>query len=551
MANLRENAFMPVRVTKAISISRLLLMAVIICSLGRHQAAAQGVALDFAVAIGGVDADQGHDIAVDGSGNVYTTGEFGGAVDFDPGDGTAIMTADILDSVFISKFDSAGNFVWARSIGGTGVDHRLSDSHLALDVAGNVYLSGRFWGAIDFDPGPGVELLTGEPFDTFILKLDSAGSFVWARHIHGERHVEARSIAADFLGNSYITGEFEEVVDFDPGPEVAELGSPDMKSMFVLKLDAAGNYVWAKAIGERIVQPVYSYGIAVDDAGSVYTTGRFNQTVDFDPGPGVVNLTSDRAGSAFVCKLDWEGELVWAVPMIGFLGSWGFDIAADGSGNVFMTGNTEHTVEPNVDSVHDILVQKLDFTGQRMWLHKIGEASARQRGHGIATDESGNAYITGFFEGTVDFDPGPGENILTSRGKEDIFISKLDSDGRFVWAHACGDYESDSGVAVAVDRHGGVYTTGRFLGTADFEPGPGVANLTSNGSFDAFVSKFQEVVLAPEDINGDSASDAADVQLVINAALGIDIGQFDGDVNDDEATNAQDVQLVINAVLGL
>jgi hypothetical protein len=113
-------------------------------------------------------------------------------------------------------------------------------------------------------------------------------------------------------------------------------------------------------------------------------------------------------------------------------------------------------------------------------------------GRGIALDSNGNIYTTGYFAGVVDFDPGPGTFYLWSEwGMPDIFISKLDSNGGFVWAKSMGAGSDDIGHDIAVDSSDNVYTTGHFGGTVDFDPGPGTFNLTSVGGVDIFVSKLQ------------------------------------------------------------
>jgi hypothetical protein len=119
---------------------------------------------------------------------------------------------------------------------------------------------------------------------------------------------------------------------------------------------------------------------------------------------------------------------------------------------------------------------------------------------GIAVDSSGNVYTTGRFHGTVDFDPGAGTKNLTSAGSDDIFVSKLDSVGNFVWAISMGGSNSDQGRGISVDSSGNVYTTGAFQGTSDFDPGAGTANLTSAGDFDAWRSKWA-VRLQPQTLS--------------------------------------------------
>ncbi|PHX82007.1 MAG: hypothetical protein CK539_06890, partial [Flavobacteriales bacterium] len=187
---------------------------------------------------------------------------------------------------------------------------------------------------------------------------------------------------------------------------------------------------WAKAMGGSSSD--FSICIALDGSGNVYTTGYFGGLADFDPGAGVANLTSAGSTDIFISKLDASGNFVWANAMGGIGDDGGYSIALDGSGNV---------------------------------------------------------YTTGLFRGTADFDPGAGLANLTSSGTYDIFISKLDASGNFVWAKAMGGTGSESvGGSIALDGSGNVYTAGYFLGTVDFDPGAGLANLTSSGIYDIFIS---------------------------------------------------------------
>ena len=127
------------------------------------------------------------------------------------------------------------------------------------------------------------------------------------------------------------------------------------------------------------------------------------------------------------------------------------------------------------------------------WAKRMGGAST-DFALSIAVDGSGNVYTTGIFVGTADFDPGAGTANLTSLGSYDIFVSKLDASGNFVWAKSMGGTGPDYGYAIAVDGSGNVYTTGDFQGTVDFDPSAGTANLTSAGDIDIFVRDRKSVV---------------------------------------------------------
>lgn len=390
---------------------------------------AQAPAFDWVAQIGGSSSDIGQAIATDASGNVYTIGNFQGTADFDPGTGVFNLSSASGGTVFISKLDKDGHFVWAKQVGGLSSAKPLA---IAADAIGYIYITGYFNGTADFDPGAGVYNMTaGAQADIFILKLDTGGNFVWAKQFGGSQDDEGYSIAVDASGNVYTTGYFLGTVDFDPGNGTYDLTSDVYYDVFISKLDASGNFVWAKQMPAN--KHVYGYGIAVDGSNNVLITGLFTGTTDFDPGPGTYYLTPGNFGDIFVAKLNESGNFVWA---------------------------------------------------------KQFKSNVECEGHAIALDESGNIYTTGYFKGTTDFDPGAGTYNLTSAGAFDIFVSKLDESGNFVWASAMGGISNDYGYAIKVDAKGSVYTVGSFFETADFDPGPGIVNLTSAGATDIFISKL-------------------------------------------------------------
>ncbi len=283
------------------------------------------------------------------------------------------------------------------------------------------------------------------------------------------------------------------------------------------KLDSAGNFIWAKRMWRT------GRGIAVDIAGNVYTTGYFNGTGDFDPGPGTFNLTSAGVWDIFVSKLDSAGGFVWAKRMGGTEPDWGFGIAMDATGNVYTTGYFEGTVDfdpgpgtfnlTSASSWEDVFVLKLDGAGNFVWAKRMGGTGV-DAGWDIAVNGAGNVYTTGHFQGTTDFDPGPGTFNLTSAGSTDIFVSELDSAGDFVWAKSMGGTSGDYSRGIAVDGAGNVYTTGHFQGTGDFDPGPGTFNLTSAGNSDIFVSKLSGPDLTPPNATSITPSTAGPTNAV-------------------------------------
>jgi hypothetical protein len=479
---------------KSVRVVLPLLLAALILTTGTPSTYAWSSAEATVSVFGGTSNDSGNSIAVDSSGNVYTTGYFQGTVDFDPGAGTSNLTSAGSVDVFVSKLDSSGAVVWAKSFGGASIEYGFS---IAVDGSGNVYTTGIFGGTVDFDPGAGTSNLTSAGSeDVFVSKLDSSGNFVWAKRFGGTSSDYGYSIAVDSSGNVYTTGYFQGTADFDPGAGTSNLTSAGNADVFVSKLDSSGTFVWAKGFGGALYDQVSS--IAVDSSGNVYTTGIFSGIVDFDPGAGTSNLTSAGSADVFVSKLNSSGALVWAKSFGEASFDLGNSIAVDSSGNVYTTGYFNGTADfdpgagtSNLTSAGsaDVFVSKLDSSGNLVWAKSFGGTS-NDVGYSIAVDSSGNVYTTGAFVGTADFDPGAGTSNLGSAGSEDVFVSKLDSSGALVWAKSFGGASSDFGNSIAVDSSGNVYTIGFFQGTADFDPGAGTSNLTSAGLTDVFVLKL-------------------------------------------------------------
>ena len=439
--------------------------------------------------------DVGKSIAVDDEGNVYSIGTFRDTVDFDPGPGTFYLTAVGITDFFICKLDFNGDFVWAKAMGGTVFE---DGNGITLDAEGNVYCIGTFLDTVDFDPGPDTyTLTTNGVHNIFIVKLSPNGDFVWAKAMGGAGRAISNSIAVDEAGYVYSTGAFWDTADFDPGPSTFSLISTGWYDIFVSKLDFNGDFVWAKAmVGNYKEFGSSGSSIAVDAAGNVYTTGKFELTVDFDPGPGTAFLHSIASVSIFISKLDANGDFVWAQ---AFIYGHGTSIAVDATGHVYTTGvfygnPTDFDPGPGIVNLanageNDIFVSKLDTDGHFIWAKGIGGTSWDQT-NSIALDPEGNVYLTGYFRNTVDFDPGPGTTNLTSMGFEDIFLSKLTTEGEFVWARAMNGARGDLGNSIAVDAAGYIYSVGSFRETVDFDPGASTFNLTSQGGSDIFIHKM-------------------------------------------------------------
>ena len=324
----------------------------------------------WAKKMGGSGDEQSNSIDLDMAGNIYINGYFNNTVDFDPGAGTFTMISNGMEDIFVAKLNPSGNFAWAKQMGGIQSDQALS---MVVDASGNVNSAGYFNDVVDFDSGLAVSTLTSNGGkDVFYSKLDASGNFVWGLGFGSYTDDVCYSIALDASGNLLTTGSYSGYCDFDPGPSSYMVNySGGTSSIFISKLDAGGNLVWAFGMNSYWANEGRS--IYADAVGNIYTAGVFSNSIDFDPGSGTYYLT----------------------PTPVYFG-------------------------PN-----DIYVAKYTSTGNFVWARNFGSSFSETCG-AITVDMSENIYITGSFPFSVDFDPGLNTFSITSNSNSgDIFISKF------------------------------------------------------------------------------------------------------------------------------
>jgi hypothetical protein len=369
--------------------------------------------------------DAGYGIAVDGSGNVYVTGgTFGGL------DGN--HSIDSFD-IFVAKYRGTGAKEWIRQFGTSGDDAGYG---IAVDGSGNVYVTGGTFGGLDGNSWGGR--------DIFVAKYSSAGVREWVRQFGTSGDDAGYGIAVDGSGNVYVTGGTFGGLDGN---------SWGGRDIFVAKYSSAGVREWVRQFGTSGDDA--GNGIAVDGSGNVYVTGWVNPSMD--------------SFGIFVAKYSGTGVRQW----VRQLGTNGWDagngIAVDGSGNVYVTGETLGRVGGNPSAGgRDIFVVKYSSTEVKEWIRRFG-TSGDDAGNGIAMDGSGNVYVTGGTFGRLDGN--------SSAGGRDIFVVKYSSTGAKQWIRQFGTSGDDVGDDIAVDGSGNVYVTGKTEGDLDGNLSAGVEDV--------------------------------------------------------------------------
>jgi len=388
----------------------------------------------------------GWKLDVDDWDNVYMCGYFAGTdVDFDPTAGIDLHSAGLWDDedCFLTSFTPEGDYRYTLTWGSPdGYDACYG---VGTEGPAYVYVTGYFEGTMDCDPGPGTYEMTSsgtgtDTHDCFVIKFDTAGNFVWAKHWGGEgdnEESEGLDICVDGLGGVYHLGSWEGVdVDFDSGAGTDEHTSAGAEDIFIIKYDIDGNYLWGVAMGST--GPDWASGLCIDNIGFGYFVGIFSGTVNFNP-YGSDPFTSNGGYDVFLTKLTSSGTYSYTL-------TWG------GSGYD----------EPL----------------------------------GIVTNGTDTLYICGAFSDTVDFDPDPvGTDNLVSAGNTDAFITKLYTHGYHDWARRWGGEYYDASYGVGLDPQQNVCVGGQLWGTdVEFaQTGPPCnddSEIYSSIGIDGFVVKY-------------------------------------------------------------
>lgn len=466
--------------------------------------------------IGSSGGDVVYDVTLDDDGHVYAVGIFEGTTDMDPGAGVYELTSAGSADLFVSKFDTSGTLIWSKAMGGTYADG--SSATVAVDAAGNVYITGGFIGTADFDPGPGTFTMTAATTgqtDIFIAKLDANGDFVWAKGIIGGTWWDnSYDIAIDPTGNVVVVGRFYYQGgprDFDPGPDTFYL-TAGHEDIFVLKLNTDGEFVWAVAFGTAPDES-RGYSLAIDDDGSILTTGYFRGNVDFDPDSvDTYNMTSAGTWNVFYHKMDADANFLWArsLPVTTTTyyndGSYGSKITLDPDGNLYATGRFSGTIDfdPGAGSWpltstgdNDIYLLKFTPTGELVWARSMGGGGYDEGLCLVAAN--GELYLSGIFATTADLDPGAGVLSQTSAGDADMFVLELDTAGALINGMSMGGSSIDRANSMKASASGAMYVAGWFGSTTDLDPGTGTLSATATGAYDGFLVKLADADLTAID----------------------------------------------------
>lgn len=415
--------------------------------------------------------------SVDANGNIVSWIGFTGIMDFDPGPNVFNLNSANGPSVLL-KLSPTGAFLSA-------IQYNLPAGYVFINDAGEFLITNKFSGTIDLDPGPGTHSITSEGYnDIYVSKLDPTGNLIWGSRIGGPGSDLPNGIICNQQGDIFIYGNFGYVgttglsteVDFDPDPvdEFILNSSGSNNNGFILSLDANGDFRWAQKQNAQIRD--------IDNYSNLYLWGPVDETpIDNN--------------STYISKIGSDGKKIWSRYISNTVLQIGA-ISANDAGEVLISGGFSGSVfvgayNISASTVQDPFYTKLNANGDVVFAR-----SMKTNGfvYDIQFDSYGNIYFTGRFtsSGNIDFDPGPGIVTLNCKGNWAAFIEKLNNAGSLIWVKQIGGEAKSQiyGTKIAIANNGDVYTSLRFKGTLDFDPGAGKALLTSKGTWDFVLHKL-------------------------------------------------------------
>jgi len=320
---------------------------------------------------------------------------------------------------------------------------------VATDSSGNVYVAGGTNGGLDGNTNAGNT-------DLFVVKYNSSGTKQWTRQLGSSSRDSANGVATDSSGNVYVTGMTNGGLDGCKNAGIEDL--------FVVKYNSSGTKQWTNQLGSSSRDSADD--VATDSSGNIYVTGTTYSELDGNTSAGKADL--------FVVKYNSSGTHQWTKQ----LGTDRYDeargVATDSSGNVYVTGYTEGGLDGNTNlGKADLFVVKYNSSGTKQWANQLGTWDT-DFANGVATDSSGNVYVTGSTYRSLDGN--------TSAGNADLIVVKYNSSGTKQWTKQLGSSSDDYANDVVTDSSGNAYVTGTTYG--------GLDSNTSAGNADLFVVKY-------------------------------------------------------------
>ena len=374
----------------------------------------------WAVAAHGIANNAAAGITLDWDGFPIITGWFAETIHF----GETPLESNGSYDMFVTRYNSSGDVIWAKSAGGEGDDY---GNRLTTNFEYDVIVSGSFRYTANF--GENTSITSEGNRDIFIANYANNGNFQWVKKAGGEGEDRAYDILCAPDGGTYFTGVFNGKAFFGEH----DIVSNSFLSTFITKMDAGGNFLWVRKGTGGANDYARGFGISMDGEGYAYAVGTFSGMLTF--GDEIATASGGEFDfDTYIVKYNSQGDLSWLKNAGGYGMDKAFDLYTDNNGNSFVTGFFSgeaefggHVLES--EGKADIFIAKYNWAGEVIWAKRAG-GEYLDYGYSISNGnpENGILYICGNYQEDATFD----DIVLTNWGGVDMFVAKLNHDNDFV-----------------------------------------------------------------------------------------------------------------------
>lgn len=387
----------------------------------------------------------------------------------------------------LPHFSFSVNIELKYSIEGKGHTYAKSST---IDAQGNIIIIGNFTDTIDIDPGIGIYTLTKSSLSwgIFIAKLDSLGQFIWGKSIEGDANVYAACVKTDKNNNIFISGDFYFRADFDPGPNSYYLNSKGQSDAFLLKLSSKGDFVWANQFGGKSFDEASEIEIHRNEM--IYMTGTFNDTI-YNQITKAPIIISNGFSDVFFAKFNQNGSLLWSKSFGGKSADFGFGMAINSKGQVYLIGEYASTVdfdpgipvdEHSSKNGPNTFISKFDSLGNYQKVITI-KSEGIDHGNSITIDQHDDIIVCGTSFGMMEIGI---DSLKYNFNGNGALVAKFDSSSQLVWVKIFGNSMMNVGNKIACDKNNDIYIIGVFEDTISL----GSIQFYSEGQGDVFIAKL-------------------------------------------------------------
>lgn len=440
----------------------------------------------------------------DPTGVLHVSGQFGGVCDFDPGPDVTLLNANNGYPCYVARYTNNLELIWAKLLIGNSDSTSVEAKKVLGDAAGNTIVAGHHANTFDADPGAGIHTLAGYPFTNsgFIVSLNELGDYNWSAHFGtATNHCRIYDMVQTSNGHLYFCGDFNDSIDFDPGPDVQlKVAAGNTSGSFVLELDNDGNFVnvttWDNLDVLRCIDK--------DEFDNIYTGGAYSSATDFDPGPGTYILNSSAFSlTGIIVSIDTAGAFRWAgnfIDLSGITTSVVKDIA-HANGILAVTGHFNNTidVDPGPGTINLSAAGNYDHfhvglnasSGSFVWGGRTGGTQVDDI-RSITADQNGDFWINGISQGTVDLDLDPLVNTTSFLGANPVpWVMRLSNTGNLEWAgNQGGQFLNGSYDNSITTNNGAIYWMGNVSNNMDLDPIGNSFFTSPTDYYSAFITKL-------------------------------------------------------------